>query len=208
MKLFIKLMIFLVLFAFVGPYLIMGPDGQMKMNKVKDLFLDKLNFSMPSVSDLKPAPATEELGTMISWSDSDKFQGPSQLTKEQLAVLEIQEQDNIFYRWQDQDGIWQFSKLPNRNTLNLVVKTDPNANVLQGMSEEEVNVALGRVDPKSNSIVENNPMANGDELASELPLPLTVPVAEIPKLIDQAKDVQNILNDRVKNMDQMMSRDI
>ena len=208
MKIFVKLMIFLVLFAFVGPYLLMGPDGQMKMLKVKDMLLESFKFSLPSVSDVGSGPTTEQMGSMLSWSDSDKFQGPSQLTKEQLTQLEIQEQDNIFYRWQDQNGVWQFSKLPNRNTLNLVVKTDPNANVLQGLSEDQVNIALGRALPEGNSITENNPMAKGEELANEMPLPITVPIAEIPKLIDQAKDVQNILNDRVKNMDQMMSRDI
>ena len=208
MKLFIKLMIFLVLFAFVGPYLIMGPDGQMKINKVKDMLLERLDFSMPSVSDLNPDQAVENIGPMLAWSDSDKFEGPTQLTQEQLAVLDIKQQQNIFYRWQDANGVWQFSALPNRNTLNMVVKTDPDANVMQGMSEEQVDIALGRVVPETNTIVENNPMANGEGLDSEMPLPTTIPIADIPKLIDQAKDVQNILNDRVKNMDSMMAKDL
>ena len=35
-----------------------------------------------------------------------------------------------------------------------------------------------------------------------LPIPTTVPVTEIPKLLDQAKDVQRIMEQRLQKMDQ------
>ncbi len=208
MKLFVKLMIFLVLFAFVGPYLIMGPEGKMKVDQIMDMLWDKIDFSMPSTDDLTPNVLTESTEPMLQWSKDKVTQIPTRLSKEQLAVLDIQAQENIYYRWQDNDGVWQFSSLPNRNTVNQVVRTDPNANLLQGMSEEEVDIALGRFEPSNeNSITKENPMANGEGLESELPIPTTVPMAEIPKLIDQAKDVQRIMDERMKNMDKMLGRD-
>lgn len=209
MKLFIKVVIFLVLLAFVGPYLLMGPEGQMKMQKITNMVMDRMDFSLPSTDDITPGVISEKAAPTLEWSKKDTFESPSQLTKEQLAVLDVKAQQNIYYRWQDKDGVWQFSSLPNRNTLNMVVKTDPNANLLQGMSDEQVDIALGRFVPETdNSITENNPMANGEGLENEIPLPITVPIAEIPKLIDQAKDVQKLMDQRVQNMDKMLNNDL
>lgn len=201
MKLFIKLMIFLVILTFAGPYLLFGPSAMDKLLAFKDLAWSRVSFSLPSLS----GNSSDELGNhgnqWIQWSDNVPSLGPDELTREQLAHLEIPVQDNIYYRWKDENGIWQFSQQPNRNTLNLVVRTDPNANVLQGLSAEQVDLAFGREQANnSNSIVENNPFAKGEDMNNTLPLPTTVPVAEIPKLIEQAKDVQNILNNRMKNM--------
>ncbi|RLP52637.1 MAG: hypothetical protein D6160_19905 [Ketobacter sp.] len=209
MKLFIKLMIFLVILTVAGPYLLLGPSGMSKLLAFKDLALSRMSFSMPSLS-LPSMKGDDEVSVTdavaeqwIQWSDNVPALGPDQLTREQLAQLDIQPQDNIFYRWQDENGVWQFSQQPNRNTLNLVVRTDPTANLLQGLSEEQIDVAFGRVRTAAttNSIVENNPLAKNQDLDSSLPVPVTIPVTEIPKLIEQAKDVQNIMNERMKQMD-------
>ncbi|MGB3620778.1 MAG: hypothetical protein WBA20_05475 [Ketobacter sp.] len=209
MKLFIKLMIFLVILTVAGPYLLMGPSGMSKLLAFKDLALSRMSFSMPSLSlpsmkgDDQVSVTDAVAEQWIQWSDNVPALGPDQLTREQLAQLDIQPQDNIFYRWQDENGVWQFSQQPNRNTLNLVVRTDPTANLLQGLSEEQIDVAFGRVRTAAttNSIVENNPLAKNQDLDSSLPVPVTIPVTEIPKLIEQAKDVQNIMNERMKQMD-------
>jgi len=206
MKLFIKLMIFLVILTVAGPYLLMGPSGMSKLLAFKDLALSRMSFSMPSLSlpsmkgDDQVSVTDAVAEQWIQWSDNVPALGPDQLTREQLAQLDIQPQDNIFYRWQDENGVWQFSQQPNRNTLNLVVRTDPTANLLQGLSEEQIDVAFGRVRTAAttNSIVENNPLAKNQDLDSSLPVPVTIPVTEIPKLIEQAKDVQNIMNERMK----------
>jgi hypothetical protein len=205
MKLFIKMMIFFVILAFAGPYLLMGPDGMQRLMAIKDFGLPSFDFSLPSLDspqDLIPGDKNSQ--QWIQWAEEKAPAQPDQLTRDQLAMLEIQAQENIYYRWQDDSGVWQFSELPNRNTLNLVVRTDPNANVLQGLSEEQIDVALGRFKPPTNSIVEGNPMANGEGLDNEIPIPTTIPVTEIPKLIEQAKDVQKLMEDRVKNMDKML----
>lgn len=205
-KLFVKLMLLLVVLALAGPFFLHGPDGRPLLT-LADLKLPK--FDLPKLQDAAPAGDTPAADPQqwIQWSDrtvSSAF-NPDRLTREQLALLDIKAQDNIFYRWQDANGVWQFSTLPNRNTLNLVVRTDPNANVLQSMNQEEIDRAFGRqsANTQENSITKNNPLASGKGLeGSLLPIPTTVPVTEIPKLLDQAKDVQKILDQRVQQIDQ------
>lgn len=210
MKLFIKLMIFMLIFAFVGPYLLLGPDGMSKVMAVDDKLFSGLSFSMPTLPTTTEETSLEgrkpDGEQWIQWSQNIPQYGPDQLTKEQLAVLDIQAQDNIYYRWQDHNGVWQFSPVPNRNTLNLVVRTDPTANLLQGLSKEQIDLAFGRSQPAStsNKITEQNPLANGDGLQPTLPVPTTVPVTEIPKLIEQAKEVQNLMDQRVNTLNQVL----
>ncbi len=210
MKLMMKLIIFLVLLLIVGPYLLMGPDGMAKFMAVTEKLIPKLMASSPShkdsSEDLEALKKNGELS--IQWSKESQAYGPERLTQEQLALLgDIPAQDNIYYRWQDTNGVWQFSQQPNPNTLNLIVRTDPEANLLQSLSADQIDIALGRIKPEtSNSIVKNNPFANGADMEGNLPLPATIPLEEIPKLIEQAKDVQNIVDQRKQAMDQILSR--
>ena len=205
-KLFTKLLMLAVVLALAGPFFLHGPDGRPLLT-LSDLKLPR--FDLPKLQDAAPTGSTPAADPQqwIQWSDrtASTTLNPDKLTREQLAVLDIKEQDNIFYRWQDANGVWQFSSLPNRNTLNLVVRTDPNANVLQSMNQEQIDRAFGRqsASTQDNSITKNNPLASGKGLeGSLLPIPTTVPVTEIPKLIEQAKDVQKIMEQRVQQMDQ------
>lgn len=205
MKFLIKLIMFMVVFGLAGPYLLMGPDGMHKLMQIKDSLPSLMDFSAPTLDDASDLLSSEGDGQpWIQWSEENAaFQQPDQLTRDQLAVLDIKAQKNIYYRWQDDDGVWQFSELPNRNTLNMVVRTDPNANVLQGLSEDAIDAAFGRV-KNTNSIMENNPLANGEGLDQTLPIPTTIPMTEIPDLIEQAKDVQRIMDERMQRMDMVL----
>ena len=204
-KLFVKLMMFLVILALAGPFILRGPDGQ-PMLSLDDLKLPDVRASLPTVTtapDTSLLPATEK--PFIQWSDRENpIFNPDRLSREQLAQLTIKEQANIYYRWQDQNGVWQFSALPNRNTLNFVVKTDPNANVLQSLTQEEIDKVFGRVSMNENSITKDNPLANGKGLdTGMLPIPATIPLDQIPKLIEQAKDVQKIADQRLKTLENL-----
>ena len=209
-KLFVKLMVFLLILAVAGPFLLKGPDGRPLLS-LDDLKLPSLSLPLPSLSgnpttnNKDDAPLTGGGQQWIQWSEK---QGPAfnpdVLTREQLAQLDIKEQANLYYRWKDDNGVWQFSSLPNRNTLNHVVRTDPDANVLQSLAPEEIDRVFGRVAANENKITKDNPMANGKGLENTLPIPTTVPITEIPKLLEQAKDVQRIAEERVKQMDGMV----
>lgn len=209
LKLFIKLMIFVLILAVAGPFIMRGPDGRPLLS-LADIKLPDFSLALPKLGSTAEPPPAEAPGSgqWIQWSDkaSAPF-NPDVLTREQLALLDIKAQDNIFYRWKDPKGVWQFSAVPNRNTLNHVVRTDPNANVLQSLSTDDIDRAFGRTPASEtgNSITQNNPAAGGKEAEpSLLPIPTTVPVAEIPKLLDQAKDVQRIMEQRMQKMDQAL----
>lgn len=205
-KLFVKLMLFLVVLALAGPFVLRGPDGRPFLT-LDDLKLP--SFKLPQLAaPAPPAKPASDPQQWIQWASRPAGQhlNPDRLTREQLALLDIKEQDNIFYRWQDAKGVWQFSSVPNRNTTNLVVRTDPNANVLQSMTQDDIDRAFGRAPASTteNSITQSNPLANGKGLENSLPIPTTVPVTEIPKLLDQAKDVQKIMEQRVKQMEKQI----
>lgn len=205
-KLFVKLLLFALVLALAGPFFLKGPDGRPLLS-LESLRLPDWRLPTVSTPAEKSTPAADPQ-QWIQWSDrpGKTRLNPDVLTREQLAVLDIREQANLYYRWQDANGVWQFSALPNRNTLNYVVRTDPSANVLQSLSTEDIDRAFGRqpATTPENSITRNNPLANGEGLENNLPIPTTVPVTEIPKLLEQAKDVQKIMEERVKQMDRQI----
>ena len=203
-KLFAKLMLFLLVLAAAGPFLLKGPDGRPLLS-LDDLKLPTFELPLPKTDSTDGGTLSGGGQHWIQWSGKDTAPfNPDVLTREQLALLDIKEQANLFYRWKDANGVWQFSAIPNRNTTNFVVRTDPGANVLQSLSQEDIDRVFGRVAANENSITKDNPMANGKGVdTGMLPIPTTVPVTEIPKLLEQAKDVQRIAEERVKQMEGM-----
>ena len=212
MKLFVKFMIFLMILAAAGPFIMKGPDGRPLMT-LKDLSLPSFSIDglipkeiksmSPSSTDNNP-----DSENWIQWTKTTNLPEPDFFTAEQLAGLEIQEKNGLFYRWKDENGVWQFSTLPNRNTENWIIRTDPNTNVMQGLSEEQIDRALGRVAATTNEnlITKKNPFAKGEEPESTFPVPTTVPMTSIPDLIKQAESVQDIMDQRVKQMEKMTGR--
>lgn len=196
MKLFVKFMIFLVVLALAGPFIMRGPDGQPLMT-LRDL--DMPDFSLPSSL---PGSESESLSgqeqeAWISWSkDAQSTKQPKVYVIDPTNQEPVAARTGVFYRWKDSKGNWQFSNVPNPNTPNIVVETDPNANILQSLSTDKIDAALGRV---------KEPMAlntaKTDEIANDLPaipLPTTIPITEVPELINQAKAVQDLMNQRTE----------
>lgn len=196
MKLFVKFMIFLVVLALAGPFIMRGPDGQPLMT-LKDLEIP--DFSLPSSlpSSESESLSGQEQEAWISWSkDAQATQQPKVYVIDPTNQESIAARAGVFYRWKDSSGSWQFSNVPNPNTPNIVVETDPNANILQSLSTDKIDAALGRV---------KEPMAlntaKTDEIANDLPaipLPTTIPITEVPELINQAKAVQDLMNQRTE----------
>ena len=199
LKLFVKLMLLALVLALAGPFVLKGPDGQPWL-RLTDLKWPE--FSLPaSSSGSAPlsAPTQADSKQWIRWS-KDALPNPDRLTREQLALLDIKVQAHIYYRWQDANGTWQFSTLPNRNTTNIIVRTDPDANVLQSLPADQISRAFGQ--SEGNLITQENPAANGKGMESgNLPIPTTLPVTEIPKLIEQVKAVQDIAKQRLHSME-------
>ncbi len=93
------------------------------------------------------------------------------------------------FKWKDKYGNTQFSDKPPFNTAGISdlkeVWIDPDVNLMEGikMLEEEESQGAG--------------------VSSSLPVPLptTVPLDQVPKLINDAKNVQELMNQRAKNLD-------
>lgn len=192
MKLFVKLMIFLVVLALAGPFIMRGPDGRPLMT-VKDL--DLPDFSLPSVTP--EASSGKQQEAWISWSaDQKSTNQPKVYVIDPSQQQTISERPGVFYRWKDDKGSWQFSNLPNPNTPNIVVETDPNANILQSLSTNKIDAALGRA-----KAVDSTFANKADSLAEDMPsipLPTTIPITQVPELINQAKAVQDLMNQRTE----------
>lgn len=191
MKLFVKLMMFLLVLALAGPFIMRGPDGRPLMT-LQDLKLP--DFSLPTGDSGELTGEARE--AYIAWS---KDEGPSKGPKVYVIDPDSQEpllaKAGVYYRWKDQSGVWQFSNLPNPGTPNIVVETDPDANVLQSLSVEKIDEALGRVkeiEPPEGETGEE------DEGGLKIPLPTTVPISEVPELMDQARAVQELVNKRTE----------
>jgi hypothetical protein len=210
-KLFSKLMMLLLVMALAGPFILKRPNGE-PMMKLADLQLP--SFSMPASvgelwqrisggNDAAPAP-TSTVPVPVSGNEASiQWSKPGAMNSSFVPTpgVQYQKQEGVFFRYKDSNGIWQFSDTPQPGVTNYVSNIDPKANVIQSLSQEKIDNALGRTPPPA-------PEATGkeekkdDSLLSKLPLPTTVPVTEIPNLIQQAKDVQTLVNQRTQQLEQ------
>ncbi len=100
MKLFVRLMIFVVVLALAGPFFIKGPDGHplWTMTSVKHSVVtgwDRLQRSLFDKTDL-PGVST----------------------------------DVTVYRWQDENGQWHYTQEPPQNMASDVLLIDPETNLI------------------------------------------------------------------------------
>ncbi|MFC3152493.1 DUF4124 domain-containing protein [Litoribrevibacter euphylliae] len=93
------------------------------------------------------------------------------------------------YKWKDKDGQWHFSDKPQDHVQNETLKYNPNANIIQSLAkkEEEPEVVVEPVkEPKT----------------STEPSLTTVPLTEVPELMDQAKQYQQMVDQRNEMLQQ------
>ena len=205
MKLFSKLMMFVLVAALAGPFFMKGPNGRPLMT-LDDLSLP--SFGLPS----KAAGPVEVLSgkesdAWMQWGSGNK--SSATLVNATDAEGEVlQEARNTYYRWKDENGVWQFTKQPNPNTKNFVMKVDPNANIVQSLSQDSIDKAFGR-EPKSEGLSlggkdkKKNPLLDALDDDSSLPFPSSIPIDQIPQLIDQAKGIQELSNEKQKILDKL-----
>lgn len=210
-KLFTKLMMLLVVMALAGPFILKRPNGEPLMTMadlnlpslptaLKDLWGRVTGHAAPQ-PDSAPGLANNGGGSIggasIQWAN--QAVQPTSFVPQ--PGVQYPKQSGVFYRFKDQNGVWQFSDTPQPGVTNYVSHIDPNANVIQSLSQEKIDDALGRTPPPP----PEQPGQEGkkdESLLSNLPLPTTVPVTEIPNLIQQAKDVQTLVNERTKQLEQ------
>jgi hypothetical protein len=96
-----------------------------------------------------------------------------------------------FYKWQDDDGMWHYSDKPPAGKNIETVSVNTNTNLIQGLRVVKKN-EQPLIEKKSQLKVENAPMA----------LPMTVPIEKISKILEDANNIQQLMDNRNKQIEQ------
>lgn len=206
MKLFIKLMLFIVVLALAGPFFMTGPDGRPLLT------LEKLGI--PSAAQLKRmiATARSSINTNNITTNSTNNSSPTDGTETTAAGLAEgnaqpavarRARGDVFYKWQNEHGVWQFTTEPPPSpTTYKEVYTDPQANIIQSMSKDSIESTLGF---SANDSTDQKKSTDKDKATEEAESGLsltTVPITQIPKLMEDAKVARKIMDDHQKNLDE------
>jgi len=168
MKLLLKLFLTLIVLSVAVLFFIKTPDGQ------------------PVLSADKVLPKKDQVFADIT----DKTQGFLGKAKDTVSSIKPaannQQQQNAsgVYRWKDENGQWQYSNVKPADQTTESVKNQIS------ISEE-----FGK---KKNYATNNQPQKKADNQQSDgLKItPFTVSPSEIPKLIQDSKNVQNLVDKR------------
>ena len=108
--------------------------------------------------------------------------------------------NQLFYKWQDEHGTWQFTATPPPNQQYDTIETDPQANLIQSLSQSEIDDALGFGPASKNTTA---PLETDvDSLGSGLSL-TTVPITQVPKMLNDAKAVRDMLEQHTKSLEEL-----
>jgi hypothetical protein len=165
MKLYLKFILFLLIVAVAGLFFLKGSDGRPLLT------IDKIKMhgiSLPSIDPLK------------HMADKTKnFLNPSKASKDRASDKSAQ--TVTVYRWKDKNGTWNYSNIANGHSEAVQIR--PYENVVPDPKPAERGKQQKNMDKECT-------MGS----AASLPSPLSVPVSEIPKLIRDAKGLQQKMN--------------
>ena len=97
----------------------------------------------------------------------------------------------MYYKWQDENGSWHFGDNPPEGVTLHPVSVDTAANVIQSV--------------KINRPEEQQRSTNTAPTTPGLPVPLTVDPTQVEQMIEDAENVQQLLDDRQKQLDDLTS---
>ncbi|MFT4763482.1 MAG: hypothetical protein ACI9OH_000569 [Oleispira sp.] len=96
-----------------------------------------------------------------------------------------------FYKWQDDDGTWHYSDQPQAGKNIETVTVNTNANLIQGLRIEK---------KKEQVIVEKKAEVKAE--SSAIGLPMTVPLEKVSKMLEDANNMQQLMDNRNKQIEQ------
>jgi len=99
-----------------------------------------------------------------------------------------------FYKWQDDEGVWHYSDQPQEDQEVETVTVNTNANLIQGLRIE---------DEEGKEVLERKPESKSE--ASSIPLPMTVPLEKVSKMLEDVSNMQQVMDDRKKQIDRAAS---
>lgn len=90
-----------------------------------------------------------------------------------------------FYKWKDENGTWHYSDKPSvKNDDVETIDVNLNTNLIKGLRPVQ----------KERVTVSENVVSTPKE--SSIPLPITVPLEKVQKIIKDARGVQDLINNR------------
>lgn len=177
MKLFVKLLVFVLIAGMLLPFTILkGEDGKTLMSfsdiKFPELSLSNLfGNNVPGIGDLKDL-------TNISQPTSD---------------------NNQIYKWSDSNGNLQFSNSPPDDGIEYTVKGyDSNQNVIQAVSVKP------EVEPEAEAVVVDPAAEQKTSGTTKVGNPYSV--QKIEKLFKDAEGLEGVLNDRLKKQEAIIGQ--
>jgi hypothetical protein len=96
-----------------------------------------------------------------------------------------------FYKWQDDEGTWHYSDQPQAGKNIETVTVNTNANLIQGLRIEK---------KKEQVIVEKKAEVKAE--SSAIGLPMTVPLEKVSKMLEDANNMQQLMDNRNKQIEQ------
>lgn len=126
-------------------------------------------------------------GTPFMESPLDLFSSDSASTSGGQSSINSSQS---FYKWQAEDGTWHYSDQPQAGQNIETVTVNTNTNLIQGLrmeKEEEKESEEVKAEPK--------------EETSSIPLPMTVPFEKVSQMLDDANNLQQVMDDRNKKVE-------
>lgn len=174
MKLMFKLMLVLLVLIGASPFILPGKNGQ-PLFSFSDL-------KMPDFSSLSGSPKSKVVVIPENGTIDKEI-----VNKKNLTTV---------HKWMDDSGVWQFSDQNNSGGTSELVNINPDSNVVQAMKVAQPE------DEKSNVATDSGDNTETD--LSSIPLPTTIPMKDIPKLINQTKELKNTLEQRYQEQQTLL----
>ena len=177
MKLYVKFLLFAMVLAMMGPFLLKGDDGR-PLVSFNDVFSDGDEFS-------------QGFEKMFGLLKQFKQFGSSALNQppEDMAPQPSVEGKTKVHRWKDAEGVWQYSDANTSGGDSEVVYFDPDTNILQYNDLDE----LKKFQAQSKRKASTSPVAQKSAAPSGMP-----PITQAMDTMQKAQDVQQQIDDRYK----------
>ncbi len=179
----IRLMIVLLLIAVIAPLFIKDPNGKSLMS-LSDWQFD-LPTSLQQMADkLKAAPVSESTS---EWSGV----GARQPSTSQIKTV---------YKWQDEDGVWQFSDSPPAAGHAETMTLDGKINTMAALQDQK-RVGQKREGQESpRSVTADGPAAERPETSLQ---GLSVSPESVQEMINTVGNLQQTIDQRKADMDKV-----
>ncbi len=105
------------------------------------------------------------------------------------TTLSTEQTRQTYYKWQDANGSWHFGEKPPAGANAIAVSIDTAANILAPVKAPEPKATLAKAEPKEDKIAPQDAFMNP---------------AAAKQAMEDAKQLQEMLNQRTKDMDALM----